>query len=331
MCKPILKKPFRMARQIRIEFPGAFYHIYSRGNQKQPVVLSDEDRCFFISRLRETHERFGAVIHVYCLMPNHFHLILETPEGNLSRLMHFLITSYTVYFNKKYKRQGHLFQGRFKSILIEAVVYARELSRYIHLNPVRAKMVEVPEDYPWSSYGYYLGRAVPERWLDVCTILKLFNDDLTTARTAYAEYIREKIGEEESRALKDSIKRGILGSEEFIARIKKGWLQKDMSRPDREKPQLRKLRDKPDLSRILAVSKTVLGPSNKWTFPMAIFLSHSCTSSTLGDIGRFFSLSVSGASNACIRVRRAIDGNKALGRAAEEITRETGLTFLGKR
>lgn len=320
-----------MARQIRIECPGAFYHVYSRGNQKQPIALSDEDRCYFIGRLREAHERFGVVIHVYALMPNHFHLLLETPQGNLSRLMHFLITSYTVYFNKKHKKQGHLFQGRFKSILVEAAAYAQELSRYLHLNPVRAHIVEAPEDYPWSSYGYYIGRAVPERWLDIRAILRLFGDDLAQARLAYVDYIREKIGPDEFRALKESLKKGILGSDEFVALIKREWLGKDPGPPDREKPQLRKLRDKPDLSRILDVSRTVLGPGGKWTTPMAVFISHSCTCLTLNEIGRYFSLSVSGVSNACIRVRRAINGDPALGRAVEEINRETGLTFLGKR
>lgn len=110
-----------MARQLRIQYPGAFYHVYSRGNQKQPIFHSDEDRNYFLHCLRRTCEKFVAVIHTYCLMLNHFHLFLETPLGNLSRMMHYLITGYTVYFNKNHERQWHLFQGRYKCVLSKPV------------------------------------------------------------------------------------------------------------------------------------------------------------------------------------------------------------------
>lgn len=313
-----------MARQIRIEFPGAFYHVFSRGNQRQRVFLDDEDRAFFINLLRAAYERFGTIIHVYCLMPNHFHILIETPYGHLSRTMHFLITSYTVCFNKKHDRRGHLFQGRYKSILVEAVVYARGLSRYIHLNPVVKGLVKQPEDYPWSSCGYYLGKAKPERWLATDLILRLFGDDLAKARTAYVSYLREKIGHEESRALMESPKRGILGSEEFIARVKQGWLQKGMGQPDREKPQLRNLRDRPDPHKVLSVCEDVLGPRHKRLVPIAMRISHKNTAWKLKDIAAIFGMSISSVSNAQAKARVAIAGDAALARAVEEIERRLG-------
>ena len=134
-----------MARQIRIEFPNAFYHITSRGNEQRAVFQGLRDREKFLSYLESATTRYGAVIHVYCLMDNHYHLFIETPAGNLSQIMHHINGAYTSYYNKKHERSGHLFQGRYKAILVEADEYAKELSRYIHLNPVRAAKVKTPD------------------------------------------------------------------------------------------------------------------------------------------------------------------------------------------
>ena len=308
-----------LARQLRIEYPGACYHVFSRGNQKQPIFLSDDDRCFFLKCVREAHEKYGVIVHVYCLMPNHYHLILETPLGNLSNMMHFLNTAYTVYFNAKHKRSGHLFQGRYKSILIEAKSYAQELSKYIHLNPVRSEIVELPEQYPWSSYGYYRGAARSEKWLETALILSLFGEHPEEARRAYLDFVIGGIGQEVSASIKESIRTGILGSEEFIANIKKEFLEDKISKPDREKPQLRKLRKKPDLPLILSVSEKVLGPRNKHLLPIAVLISHKNSALKLREIGEFYSLSISSVSNACSRARAAIAGNATLTNAMEEI------------
>ncbi|MBE3124062.1 MAG: transposase [Acidobacteria bacterium] len=308
-----------MARQLRIQYPGAFYHVFSRGNQKQPVFLSDDDRFFFLKCLREAHEKYRVIVHVYCLMPNHYHLILETPLGNLSNMMHFLNTAYTVYFNTKHKRCGHLFQGRYKSILIEAESYAQELSRYIHLNPVRSKIVEYPEQYPWSAYEYYRGAAGPEKWLETAFILSLFGEHPEEARKAYLEFVTKGIGLEIPASIRNSVRKGILGSDEFVARIKNEHLGEKLSKPDREKPQLRKLRKKPDLPLILSISEKVLGPRNKHLLPIAILISHKNSALKLREIGEFYSLSISSVSNACSRARVAIAGNATLTNAMEEI------------
>jgi len=311
-----------MARSLRIEYPGAFYHVFSRGDQKQPIFFADDDRCYFLHGLRKAFEKFGVVFHGYCLMPNHFHLLLETPLGNLSRAMHFLVTKYTVYVNKKHKRHGHLFQGRYGSVLVEAVSYAKELSRYVHLNPVRSKIVDKPELYPWSSYGYYFGSARPEKWLETASILRLFGDQPAAAIKAFEEFVNEGIGQEPDVSIRDSKRTGILGSEEFIKRIKRDHLKGVINKPDRDRPQLRKLRDKPDLPRVLSLAEKSLGPGNRWVVPIAILVAYSRTVVELGDIGEFFSLSVSGVSNARSRARDAVRTSPALARVVQEIERE---------
>ncbi len=133
-----------MARSLRIEFSGAFYHVTARGNERKPIYKSKRDRERFLSYLESATERYGAILHVYCLMDKHYHLFLETPSGNLSQIMHHIYGAYTTYFNTKRQRSGHLFQGRYKAILVDVDEYAEELSRYIHLNPVRAGIVSDP-------------------------------------------------------------------------------------------------------------------------------------------------------------------------------------------
>ena len=141
-----------MARPLRIEFPGALYHVTSRGNARQRVFRDDEDRETFLATLAWVVARFRWRCHAYCLMDNHIHLLIDTPQPNLSRGMRQLNGVYTQRFNRRHRRVGHLFQGRFQAILVEKEGYLLELARYIVLNPVRAKMVKTPERYPWSSY-----------------------------------------------------------------------------------------------------------------------------------------------------------------------------------
>ena len=141
-----------MARPLRITYPGAFYHVTSRGNERKNVFKNKRDREKFLEYFESATKRYDAVIHVFCLMDNHYHLLLETPSGNLPQIMQHINGAYTTYFNVKRGRSGHLFQGRYKAILVDIDEYAKELSRYIHLNPVRAKLVKTPEEYEWSSY-----------------------------------------------------------------------------------------------------------------------------------------------------------------------------------
>ncbi len=132
-----------MTRPLRIQFDGAYYHVTSRGNERKNVFRNNRDREQFLSYLKSAHYRYKAVFHVFCLMNNHYHYLLETPKGNLSQIMHHINGAYTNYFNIKHRRREHLFQGRYKAIVVDADSYAGELSRYIHLNPVRAGLIDV--------------------------------------------------------------------------------------------------------------------------------------------------------------------------------------------
>jgi hypothetical protein len=246
--------------------------------------------------------------------------------GNISAMMHFLNTTYTVYFNTRHLRCGHLFQGRYKSILIEAESYARELSRYIHLNPVRSKIVSLPGQYPWSSYAFYEGTARTEKWLETAFILDKFGKDPDEAKKAYVDFMTRANGKGGSEQLRDSMRIGILGSEEFIKRIKTEFLADKLSEPDREKPQLRRLQTKPDLALIFSVSEKVLGARNGFLIPIAIFVGHKSSALRLKEIAHFFSLSISGVSNACLKARAGVASNTALANAVEEIEREISNT-----
>jgi len=163
-----------MARPLRIEFPGALYHITSRGNQKAAIYLDDTDRIQFLDTLSAVCSRFNWVIHAYCLMDNHYHLLVETPVSNLSLGMRQLNGVYTQRFNRQQNRVGHVFQGRYKSVIVEKDSYLLELARYIVLNPVRAKMVRTVKHWQWSSYRATAGLSELQGGLKVDWLLAGF-------------------------------------------------------------------------------------------------------------------------------------------------------------
>ena len=237
-----------MTRPLRIEFPGAFYHITSRGNERKNIFKSLRDRERFLSYLESATKRYAAVIHVYCLMDTHYHLFIETPLGNLSKIIHHINGAYTNYYNKKHERAGHLFQGRYKAILVEADEYAKELSRYIHLNPVRAGMVDNPEEYIWSSYGYYILKEKVPEWLKRDLILACFSSKPGTAMKMYKEFVNGLSGKKYESPLADLSYSFMLGSKEFVSEIKDKFLKK--KKADRNLPVLKKAMDMPDLEMI---------------------------------------------------------------------------------
>src|SRR5207247_381934 len=144
--------PAVMARPLRLSYPGALYHVTARGNARQAIYTDDADRQMFLLVLEDVETRYHWLCHAYCLMDNHYHLLLETPQGNLSAGMRQVNGVYTQRFNRRHGRVGHIFQGRFKAILVERESYLLELCRYLVLNPVRAGIVRQPERYRWSSY-----------------------------------------------------------------------------------------------------------------------------------------------------------------------------------
>lgn len=183
-----------MARKSRIHYPGALYHVILRGNAGDPVFFDEADRCRFYLLLQEGTERFGYRVHAFCCMTNHVHVAFQVGEIPLSRIMQNLSLRYTAWINRRRRRTGHVFQGRYKALLIDGDSYLLELVRYIHLNPVRARMVERPEEFPWSSHRAYLGEEVLP-WLTSEWALRLFSSDSEMARTTYAVFVNEGLAE----------------------------------------------------------------------------------------------------------------------------------------
>lgn len=183
-----------MSRPLRIEFHGALYHITARGDRREPIYEDDEDRALFMNILGQVVADFNWVCHAYCLMGNHYHLVVETPDGNLAKGMRQLNGVYTQANNRRHRRTGHLFQGRYKAILVDADAYLLELSRYVVLNPVRAGMISDPGDWAWSSYLPMLGKNGPP-WLAVDGILAMFAKRRDLAIERYARFVREGLSQ----------------------------------------------------------------------------------------------------------------------------------------
>ncbi|OFZ97179.1 MAG: addiction module toxin RelE [Betaproteobacteria bacterium RBG_19FT_COMBO_58_11] len=217
-----------MSRPLRIEFAHGLYHVTSRGDGREDIYLTDADRELFLSVLAETHERFNWVIHAYCLMDNHYHLLVQTPEGNLSQGMRQLNGVYTQRFNRKHGRVGHVFQGRYKAIIVQKESYLLELARYIVLNPVRAEMVRAARDWPWSSYRATSDQADSPPWLTTTSILSAFGQRRALAVDAYRAFVAAGKNQPSPWAsLRNQI---YLGTEAFVDKMhRKVDAQQDLS------------------------------------------------------------------------------------------------------
>jgi putative transposase len=203
-----------MARPLRIEYPGAVYHITSRGNEKKVVFKDDHDRENFLGTLQRVNKRYHWLCHAYCLMDNHYHLLIETPDGNLSLGMRQLNGVYTQLFNRRHKRTGHLFQGRYKAILIQKDSHLLEACRYVVLNPVRARLVKEPGQWRWSSYSATVGREKPPVCLTTSWVLRQFSSKKGRAEKEYRQFVRRGIGKESIWA---GVKgQAILGEDDFV-------------------------------------------------------------------------------------------------------------------
>lgn len=183
-----------MARPLRIEFEGALYHVTSRGNKREDIYLDDVDRLSFLKVLSDVCQRYNWVCHAYCLMTNHYHLLIETPDANLSAGMRHLNGVYTQRFNYHHGRVGHVFQGRYKGILVEKEAHLLELARYVVLNPVRARMAVEAKDWRWSSYRATSGMEEMPDFLSVDWLLSVFGETKSRAVKAYRQFVSEGKG-----------------------------------------------------------------------------------------------------------------------------------------
>jgi len=306
-----------MARPLRIAYPGAYYHVTSRGNEQKDVFKSQRDREKFLDYLATATQRYGAVIHVYCLMSNHYHLLLETPAGNLSQIMRHINGAYTTYFNVKRKRSGHLFQGRFKAILVEADEYATELSRYIHLNPVRAGMAQRPEDYRWSSYRSYIGQNVAPEWLKMGMILGYFGKTAEVAGKKYRTFVEDLLDTEYDSPLQNTFGSAVLGSGEFIEMITATHLTDQTV--NRDIPAIRQFIALPSTEDILRVVDAVMGENGKQARQVGMHLCHKYSGENLKEIGALFNVGVSAITEASRLLTKKMEKDKPLHDAVQRV------------
>jgi len=240
-----------MSRPLRIEYAGAVYHVTSRGNNKNPVFEDDHDREAFLMTLQHVIKRYHWICHTYCLMTNHYHLLIETPEGNLSLGMRQLNGVYTQSFNKDHVRTGHLFQGRYRAILIQKDSHLLEVCRYVVLNPVRARMVESPEDWKWSSFLAMAGKEKPHYCLTTDWILGQFSGKRSKAESEYQKFVKWGIGKE---TIWSEIRgQALLGKDDFVNALKV-HLKRHQDTPDISRSQ--RFLTRPALSSLLPDSIT---------------------------------------------------------------------------
>lgn len=288
-----------MARKPRIHLPGGFYHVILRGNGGQPVFFTNEDYCRFYLLLQEGTCRFGYSIHAFCLMTNHIHLVIQVGTIPLSRGMQNLSFRYTRWINWREKRVGHLFQGRYKAVLVDGDSYLLELIRYVHLNPVRAGMVTGPEEYPLSGHRAYLGKEILP-WLTKDRVLEQFGETADRAQARYKSFIMDGLGEEyrpefhggqkDSRLLGDDyfLDRCLSGSEMLPCHLS---IQEIVDQVCRNYGIRADTLQEPSQRRIASEARAVVG-----------WLARELRCCTLSDVGRLFKRDVGSISSAVRRL-----------------------------
>lgn len=310
-----------MARKPRLHYPGALYHVILRGNARQDIFHDVEDRYRFYLFLQEGTERFGHRILAFCLMTNHVHLAVQVGNVPLSRIMQNITFRYTRWHNWRQGRTGHLFQGRYKSFLVDADSYLQELVAYIHLNPLRAGLSTKPATYKWSSHRAYLGKEIIP-WLNTEQVLATFASDLTNARRLYSYFVLERAdeGHREDFHGKGSADTRVIGDDRFV--------ETAQERADSLMPR------KPDLDTIIAVVSKMYGlkeddlASHGQTRlaaearSMAAWAVQEFSSGTLTDLARRFGRDLSAISTSIRRLKERLKGHGGLAEKADRLTQE---------
>ena len=299
-----------MSRPLRIEYPGAWYHVMNRGRRREEIFSTSKDYDIFLAVLKETVEMLNLKVSAYCLMSNHYHLLLHTPDGNISRCMRHINGVYTQRFNRIHQKDGQLFRGRYKAVVVDSDNYLLEVLRYIHKNPMRAGIVENVDDFIWSSHKGYCSRAKKWDWLHKDFLLAMFSEKSNQAKSAYVEFMRQHEPEEIEVFYSKKNLSFILGDEEF-----KDWLKEKFEdlRFKPEIPESKELALSSNKIRALVcktfkVENDALMISKRGTenFPrdVAIFLQRKYCGQTLAALGKDFDMAnYSSVSSACERIK----------------------------
>lgn len=263
-----------MSRPLRLEYQNALYHVTSRGDRRENIYEDDGDRDIFLSVFASVIKRFNWICHAYCLMDNHYHLLVQTPDANLSKGMRQINGVYTQAYNRKHQIMGHLFQGRYKAIHVDEETYLLELSRYIVLNPVKANMVKQPGDWRWSSYLAMIETVKTPEWLAVDGLLIQFNESRQKAIKSYRQFVMEGI---KNGPIWEQLNRQVyLGNEDFIEKIQE---HKKVNKNDDQIPKIQKR------SKALSLEEYKQNDKERNT---AIYKAYSSGAYSYKEIGDYF-------------------------------------------
>jgi putative transposase len=313
-----------MTRPLRIDYPDTFYHVLSRGNEKRPIYYEPEDYLKFQELLGKTAEKFHVEIHAYVLMANHYHLLIRTRQGNLSRAIQWLGVSYTGWFNRRHKRSGHLFQGRFKSFLIEADRYFIAMCYYIHGNPVRASIVEDVTAYQWSSARAYTNKGASPPWLTTETMLGMSRGSRKRFCSEQDAYVKRR--ESPLQELRHGL---YMGGEEYAEECRR--LAKAERSP--EKPQMRLLQRSVDKRQIAEeiLGKLGAGVADNYltakkqkrrSRDLCIYIMSKMGAYTNRGIGELFGVGYTAITGTVKRAEKYLEGNKRLKRSVNKMVDE---------
>ena len=316
-----------MARPLRIEYPNAWYHVMNRGRRAEHIFVEEIDYKSFVELLMESVELWNFRIAAYCLMPNHYHLVVQTPDANLSRCMRHINGIYTQRFNRSHRCDGQLFRGRYKSIVVDADNYLLQLVRYIHRNPIRSGIVERMDSYKWSSHRGYLSRGKKWDWLHRGFVLSMLSKDTKQQQRLYKEFMVEEDSEEISQVFEQNKLPSILGRDEFIDGLRDRFFER---KTHKEVPESRVLapereKIKQVICRIYGVRVEDLLKSKRGTFneprSVAIYLTRQLRGENLAEICREYGLSkYSSASSVIERVGTKMSTDRQLRKRVAKIS-----------
>ena len=317
-----------MARPLRIEYPNAWYHVMNRGRRGENVFSDKKDYELFLAILQESSELFDLRIAAYCLMSNHYHLLIQTPLGNLSRAMRHVNGVYTQRYNRHHKIDGQLFRGRYKSVLVEQDSHLLELLRYIHRNPVRANMCKTVADYGWSSHQGYLSATGKWDWMFKQFLLGMFSDNPGKAKREYSKFVHNEDSVEVMEFYSKKNLASVFGSGDFTQWVKEKFYE---LKKHSEVPQSLQLAPtvfeiKKAVSLSFGIEEIILDQTKRGQVneprSLAIFLSRKISGLKLEEIGKEFGLqSYSSVSSVVIRTEHLLSKSKHLRKMVKKIKR----------